>query len=122
MNKIAFFEIKDWEKKYLQKRLKNFNLEFFQDTFDSADIKKVEKFDIISTFIYSKINKEIINSLPNLKMLATRSTGFDHIDIKECKNKKIAVCNVPYYGENTVAEHTFALILALSGYCNVLLQ
>ncbi|KKP32976.1 MAG: hydroxyacid dehydrogenase [Candidatus Staskawiczbacteria bacterium RIFOXYD1_FULL_32_13] len=114
MSKIAFFEIKDWEKKYLQKKLKNNNLEFFQDTFNFTDIKKSEKFDIISIFIYSKMNKEIINSLPNLKMLATRSTGFDHIDVKECRNKKITVCNVPYYGENTVAEHTFALILALS--------
>lgn len=112
--KIAFFEIKDWEKKYLQKRLKNQNLEFFEDSFEANDIKKAESFDIISTFIYSKVDKKVIESLSNLKMIATRSTGFDHIDIKECKNKKITVCNVPYYGENTVAEHTFALILALS--------
>ena len=47
-------------------------------------------------------------------MIATRSTGFDHIDIKEAKKKNIPVCNVPYYGENTVAEHTFALIMSLS--------
>lgn len=39
------------------------------------------------------------------------STGFDHIDLKECKKRKIIVCNIPHYGENTVAEHTFALIL-----------
>jgi len=42
------------------------------------------------------------------------STGFDHIDLKECKAKNIKVSNVPFYGENTVAEHTFALILALA--------
>ncbi len=42
------------------------------------------------------------------------STGFDHIDLAECRKRKIKVANVPYYGENTVAEHTFALILSLS--------
>jgi D-lactate dehydrogenase len=42
------------------------------------------------------------------------STGFDHIDIEECKRRKIKVSNVPFYGENTVAEHAFGLILTLS--------
>lgn len=60
------------------------------------------------------MNAQIIARLPKLKLITTRSTGFDHIDLKETSKKKIAVCNVPYYGENTVAEHTFALILALS--------
>ncbi|MCD6412604.1 MAG: hydroxyacid dehydrogenase, partial [Elusimicrobia bacterium] len=36
------------------------------------------------------------------------------IDLKGCRKRKIVVCNVPSYGENTVAEHTFALILSLS--------
>lgn len=65
-------------------------------------------------FIYSQIDKKIIDKLKNLKAITTRSTGFDHIDLKEAKKKKIKVFNVPRYGENTVAEHTFALILALS--------
>jgi D-lactate dehydrogenase len=47
-------------------------------------------------------------------LIVTRSTGFDHIDIEECKKRGVTVCNVPSYGENTVAEHTFALILSLS--------
>ena len=42
------------------------------------------------------------------------STGFDHIDLDFCKEKRIMASNVPYYGENTVAEQTFALLLALS--------
>jgi len=52
--------------------------------------------------------------LPNLKLIATRSTGYDHIDTDYAASKNIVVSNVPTYGENTVAEHTFALILALS--------
>jgi D-lactate dehydrogenase len=52
--------------------------------------------------------------MPNLKLITTRSTGFEHIDKDSAKTKNIIICNVPYYGENTVAEHTFALILTLS--------
>ncbi|MCH7729338.1 MAG: hypothetical protein IH991_23105, partial [Planctomycetes bacterium] len=60
------------------------------------------------------LKKVIVNKLENLKLIATRSTGFDHIDLQRCREKGIVICNVPYYGENTVAEHTFALILNLT--------
>lgn len=70
--------------------------------------------EIISPFIHSRIGPRLFGRLPNLKLLATRSTGYDHIDIEAAGQRRITVTNTPYYGENTVAEHTFALILALS--------
>src|SRR3989344_4971241 len=70
--------------------------------------------DLISIFIGSRISVAVLDALPNLKLITTRSTGYDHIDITACKQRGITVCNVPAYGENTVAEHAFALILALS--------
>jgi len=112
--KIAFFEIKGWEKKYLKNKLKGHSLEFYNEPLSLENVKRAKSFDIISVFIYSKITGQIIRKLPKLKLIATRSTGFDHIDLKECRKRKIVVCNVPFYGENTVAEHTFALILSLS--------
>ncbi|MFA6552264.1 MAG: hydroxyacid dehydrogenase [Candidatus Paceibacterota bacterium] len=110
---IAFFELEDWEKKYFEENLKDHQLSFYGKplTKDFGDTVSAE---IISTFIYSKIDSETLSKLPNLKFIATRSTGFDHIDISKCKELDIKVGNVPSYGENTVAEHTFALILALS--------
>lgn len=112
--KIAFFETEDWEKEYLENHLKNFDIIFFKDKINSLNLKKIKDVNILSTFIYSKIDKKVLNSLKNLKYITTRSTGFDHIDLKSCKRKNILVSNVPTYGENTVAEHTFALILTLS--------
>jgi D-lactate dehydrogenase len=112
--KIAFFEVQDWQKDYLKEKLPNAELSFFGEPLSADNIVSADDFEIISPFIYSQINKDIIKKLPNLKMLATRSTGFDHIDLTSAKQNKISVCNVPFYGENTVAEHTFALILALS--------
>jgi D-lactate dehydrogenase len=56
--------------------------------------------------------------MPKLKLILTRSTGYNHIDIEYAKQNKIIICNVPYYGENTVAEHTFALLLSISRSLN----
>ena len=112
--KIAFFEAHEWEKPYLKEKLKNHNILFFKDTINEANIEKFKDADVVSVFIYSKLDKALINKLKNLKLIATRSTGFDHIDLNECRKRKINVCNVPTYGENTVAEHTFALILNLT--------
>jgi D-lactate dehydrogenase len=112
--KIAFFETEQWEREYFEARLKDFDLVFFEDKLSSENLKKVLDVEILSVGIYSQLNKKTIDSFKNLKYVTTRSTGFDHIDLKSCRQKNILVSNVPSYGENTVAEHTFALILALS--------
>ena len=112
--KIAFFEAKPWEQEYIKNQLKDIDVVFFDQklSVENADLAKDAQ--VISGFVDSQISKEMLAKLPNLKMIATRSTGFDHIDMQACKEKNIIVCNVPFYGENTVAEHTFALILDLS--------
>ena len=112
--KIAFFEIKGWEKSILKRGLKGHEIVFYQDPLDADTVDLVRDFDIVSVFIYSTIDEVILNKLSKLKAIATRSTGFDHIDLEACRKRGITVFNVPIYGENTVAEHTFALILALS--------
>lgn len=115
---IAFFEVKDWEEEYLKNRLKGHLLKFFDEKLSLENAQQVKDSDAISVFIYSKIDEPIIREFPNLKLISTRSTGFDHIDLEACKKQGITVCNVPSYGENTVAEHAFALILSISrGVC-----
>ena len=112
--KIAFYEVKDWEKEYLTAKLAGNELSFFADALTAGNIEGAKDCEIISPFIYSNMNREILAELPALKFISTRSTGFDHIDITDAKTKNIVVANVPSYGENTVAEHAFALILTLS--------
>lgn len=113
MLKISFLEIKDWEKDYLKSRLPFHELIFDGEDFNNTAVKGGD-FEILSVFIYSNINREALDLMPALKLITTRSTGFDHIDLAQCQQRGIQVCNVPFYGENTVAEHTFALILSLS--------
>ncbi len=112
--KIAFFETKNWEESYLRKRFPGHAIFFHETPLTVDTASKAKDADAVVVFIYSHISKEILAKLQRLKLVATKSTGFDHIDLKECKKRKITVCNVPNYGENTVAEHTFALILSLS--------
>jgi D-lactate dehydrogenase len=112
--KIAFFEIEEWEIPFLQKALVGNTVTFSPQHLDEVEAKKLADVEVLSVFIYSMLTPELLEKMPNLKLIVTRSTGFDHIDLEYCKKKKIVVTNIPHYGANTVAEHAFALLLALS--------
>jgi D-lactate dehydrogenase len=108
---ITFFECEQWEQDFFTQRLPNHQLQFIDEPIANGVPENTE---VLCVFIYSQVSKETIDSLPNLKQICTRSTGFDHVDIDHAKSKGISIYNVPFYGENTVAEHTFALLLAIS--------
>lgn len=114
---LVFLEVEKWEENYLKDRLKgikNLSLDFFSKPLDNSILNQIKNIEALAIFIYSKVDERVLSRLPNLKFIATMSTGFDHIDLKTCESRGIKVSNVPFYGENTVAEHTFALILALA--------
>jgi D-lactate dehydrogenase len=111
---IAFFEIERWEADYIRKELSSAELFFTKEKLNKDNLPEQKDFDIISVFVGSTINKEVINAFPNLKLITTRSTGYDHIDAESLKQKNIKAGYVPGYGDNTVAEFAFGLILNLS--------
>jgi D-lactate dehydrogenase len=112
--KIVGFELEDWEKDSF-KRLEDKNELVLTEKAVSENLDShYQDADIISTFIYSDLGGKALTQFQGLKLIATRSTGFDHIDLNYCRRNKIAISNVPKYGQNTVAEHTFALIHAIS--------
>jgi D-lactate dehydrogenase len=113
--KISFYELEDWELEALRKtRFEGHTVELSAEPLGPRALSRDGDADIISTFIHSALDAAALLRLPKLKFIATRSTGFDHIDLATCRERGIQISNVPSYGENTVAEHTFALILALS--------
>lgn len=73
-----------------------------------------EGVEILCVFVNSLVGEEELKKLPNLKFIVTMSTGFDHINLKAAKEKGVLVSNVPSYGEHTVAEFAFALLLMLT--------
>lgn len=112
--KIAFFEIHEWEIAELKKSIKGHTLKFYSEALTPENAGEIKDFDVVSVFIYSKINADVLAKLPNLKYITTRSMGFDHIDLNACEKKGVKVSTTPHYGDNSVAEHTFGLILSLS--------
>ncbi|MDO8729880.1 MAG: hydroxyacid dehydrogenase [Candidatus Omnitrophota bacterium] len=114
--KAVFFETEPWEKRFLARALKPLGLkvQFVPEPLTERTLPSARDAEILSVFIYSRLTRPLLAKLRKARLIATRSTGFDHIDLKACRARKIRVANVPSYGENTVAEHTFALILALS--------
>lgn len=113
--KIAFFEIAEEEQKhFFKKKLSEHELSFFDTPLTEDTLPKENDFEVVSVFVNCGVTKKVIDSFPKLKLITTRSTGFDNIDFEYAKTKNINACNVPSYGSHTVAEYTFALILSLS--------
>jgi len=112
--KIVAFELEDWEHEAFKRLEKDHEMVFTDQNISGKLAGKYTDADVISPFIYSELGTESLRQFKNLKLIATRSTGFDHIDMNYCNQHDIAVCNVPVYAEETVAEHVFALLLAIS--------
>jgi D-lactate dehydrogenase len=113
--RIAIFEIPPNEEAYLrQSALAEHDLFFHPEPLKPGNLSPAKDAEVLSVFIYSRVGAAELEQMPKLKLIATRSTGFDHIGLAACRDRNVTVTNVPFYGENTVAEHTFGLILALS--------
>lgn len=112
--KIIVFEVEDWEREQFAHFNHDHEVTLLSEPLNSKNVAEHADAEIVSTFIYSKLNQEVIEQLGNLKLIATRSTGFDHIPVDFCREQGIEVCNVPTYGSETVAEHVFGLLLTIS--------
>jgi D-lactate dehydrogenase len=111
---ISHFQINSWQQEFLGSKLTEYQNLFFEVGDILSHLDQIKDCEVLSVFIQTKVSREVIDSLPNLKLIVTRSTGFDHIDVVYAKRKGISVSNVPSYGSVTVAEHAFALIFALA--------
>jgi glycerate dehydrogenase len=60
-----------------------------------------------------RVDAQAIAALPKLKLIACAATGYDNVDVVAARKAGVAVTNIRAYAENSVPEHTFALILAL---------
>ncbi len=61
-----------------------------------------------------KLTRETINHLPNLRYIGVTATGYNIVDVATARAKGITVTNVPAYSTESVAQHTFALVLELA--------
>ena len=107
--KICFVATEPEEEEFFSERFEGFDVSFQTGLRDvPGDV------EVVSIYLNERIDEDFLASHPALRMIATRSMGCDHIDLAACAKRRIAITHVSGYGENTVAEHTFALMLALS--------
>lgn len=112
--KIVFFDIRPEDKDYFRKKLPDDQLTFFTESLSVGHLEKIKDAEVLSIRERSKVKSELTKQMPNLKLISTRTTGFDHVEAECHKSENVIVCNVPAYGQVTVAEYAFALILTLS--------
>jgi D-lactate dehydrogenase len=106
---ICFVSVEKQETLYFKEHLKEHSLSFVQAVDDvPADA------EIVSVFVHSHIDGAFLDAHPALNLIANRSTNTDHIDLDACKRSDVEVASVPSYGDTTVAEHTFMLILCIA--------
>ncbi|HQI00231.1 MAG TPA: hydroxyacid dehydrogenase [Deltaproteobacteria bacterium] len=112
--KIAIFEAEPWEQDLFSRLDRENEILFRKEPLSISNAAGFADVQIISTFIYSSLGEDVLRLLPSLELIATRSTGFDHIALGYCRDHDIKISNVPSYGSCTVAEHVFGLILTIS--------
>ncbi len=104
-----FVETEESERAFFERALPDREIAFAGSLADVGD-----DVEILCVFLSDKVDAAFAAAHPRLKFVCTRSNSTDHLDLAALKERRIAVANVGNYSENSVAEHTFALILSLS--------
>lgn len=101
------------EKEHVDELKSNGELEIFKEPpKDSDELKaRIGSADIVIVG-WSHLTKDIIDSAKKLKMISIWATSCHYADLDAAKNRGITVTHVPGYATESVAEHTFALLLA----------
>ena len=110
---VYFYDVTELDKKQLSAALDgtDHHYEYVTDKIVPANCNP--ETEAISVFVSSNVSREVIEAMPKLRLIACRSTGFNNIDLAAAQEHDVAVVNVPTYGEATVAEYVFTLLLAL---------
>jgi D-lactate dehydrogenase len=106
---IYFVDTEDAEQDFFEKSFPNREIAFVRGLDEVGD-----DVEVLCVFLSNEMDAAFVAAHPRLRFVCTRSNSTDHLDLAAMAAGNIAVANVGNYSETSVAEHTFALILALS--------
>ncbi len=102
----------------LKEIAKEVNIVFAEKEFAHALKKEhLQGADAFVTRLFDNFSKELFEK-SNLHYIGTMHTDFSHFDLQQLKSKGIALCNVPHYATEAVAELTFSVLLNISRQTN----
>lgn len=115
--KMLIFDFRESERDFFDRNeFKDFEITFIEEPLNEMSQlseDQLNETDVVSVFISSNLSEEVISKFKNLRIIATRSTGYNHIDLKYCTQHNIAVFNVEQYGQTAVAQYTIGLMIAI---------
>lgn len=116
--KLLFFDLRESEKPFFKKNSYcDFDITFREDSLTEKTKLSDEEYDktgILCVYRSSILSQKILKRFKNLRIIATRSHGFSHIDLDYCVKNRINVINVEQYGEEAVAEFALGVIIDLT--------
>lgn len=117
MTKIVYFNASEITRDYYKKnplpiKAETVFMEKSPADLTPEELKNVSDADVISVFVHAvDVGARVLSQFPHLKLIALRSTGYNNVDLAYCREHNIEVVNVPGYGDSTVAEFTFGLLI-----------
>jgi D-lactate dehydrogenase len=116
--KVAIFSTKPYDRRFLE----NINLDyghelhFLEPRLTEDTVSLADGFPGVCVFVNDKVNRTVIEHLARggTRLIATRSAGYNHIDLHAADEHGIAIVRVPNYSPYSVAEHSIGLILTLN--------
>lgn len=116
--KIAFFDTHPFEKEAFDKANQNFNheLHYLDSRLIESTALLAKDYPCICAFANDRLNEEVLKILKagGTKLVALRSAGFNHVDLKAAKELELKVVRVPEYSPYAIAEHVVAMIQTLN--------
>ncbi len=107
---IVFYDVTKEQEKWIKTKYPKLSVVFKSGKLNLSNLPN-PKTEILSVHANCKIDANMLSKLPNLKLIATRTTGIDHIDLATCKKNKIRVVNAAGMNAQSVSEFTFGLIV-----------
>lgn len=78
------------------------------------NILKSKPYDAVLSMLTDKIDSDVMESSPSIKIFSNFAVGFNNFDLEASKERGVVMTNTPGNFTDSVAEHCLALLLALS--------
>ncbi len=113
-------------KVYVSRQIPERGLKIIKDRFDAevwpeyapppkeVIIQKVKDVDALASLLSDKIDAEVFDAAPKLRIVAQMAVGFDNIDVKEATKRGIYVTNTPGVLTETTADFAWTLLMAVA--------
>lgn len=115
--RIAVFDAKNYDRHALEaaNQSHHHQLQFFEPRLNQDTVGLVQRVDAVCPFVNDKLDAAVVVKLAaaGVRLVTLRCAGYNGVDLAACRQHGIAVTRVPAYSPHAVAEHAFALLLAV---------